>query len=130
VYTFWVDASKKNGARLPTMTDSRDRSVIASALMMCACLVLGLLAGGMLVIGISFVSFWRSLTPSQFQGWFGSYAHLIGRLMIPLGVGGVAGTVRPSPPLAFDRMLQSMDKNGQTHPLEADVKTRLAFVSP
>jgi hypothetical protein len=75
------------------MTDSRDRSVIASTLMMCACLVLGLLAGGMLVIGISFVSFWKSLTPSQFQGWFGSYAHLIGRLMIPLGVGGVAVTV-------------------------------------
>src|SRR5690242_10946224 len=34
-------------------------------------------------------------------------------------------TLRPPPPLAFDRMSQSMDKNGQTHPLEADEKTRL-----
>ena len=34
-------------------------------------------------------------------------------------------TLRPPLPLAFDRMSQSMDKNGQTHPLEADEKTRL-----
>jgi hypothetical protein len=37
------------------MTDPRDRSVVASTLMMLTCLVLGLLAGGMLVIGVSFV---------------------------------------------------------------------------
>ena len=61
--------------------------------MMLTCLVLGLLAGGMLVIGVSFVSFWKSLSPSDFQAWFASYSHLIGRLMIPLGVGGVAVTV-------------------------------------
>ena len=75
------------------MTDSRDRSVVASTLMMLTCLVLGLLAGGMLVIGIAFVSFWKSLSPSDFQAWFASYAHLIGRLMIPLGAGGVAASV-------------------------------------
>ena len=44
-------------ARLPVMTDSRDRSVVASTLTMLTCLVLGLLAGGMLVIAVSFVSF-------------------------------------------------------------------------
>ena len=38
------------------MTDSGDRSVVASTLMMLTCLVLGLLAGGILVIGASFVS--------------------------------------------------------------------------
>jgi anthrone oxygenase-like protein len=58
-----------------------------------SCLVLGLLAGGMLVIGIAFVSFWKSLSPSDFQAWFASYSHLIGRLMIPLGAGSVAATV-------------------------------------
>jgi hypothetical protein len=75
------------------MTDSRDPSVVASTLMTLTCLVLGLLAGGMLVIGVSFVGFWKSLSPSDFQAWFASYSHLIGRLMIPLGVGSVAATV-------------------------------------
>jgi MFS family permease len=75
------------------MADSRDRSVVATTLIMLTCLVLGLLAGGMLVIGVSFVSFWKSLSPSGFQAWFASYSHLIGRLMIPLGAGSVAATV-------------------------------------
>ena len=58
-----------------------------------ACLVLGLLAGGMLVIGVTFVSFWKSLSPSDFQAWFASYSHLIGRLMISLGVASVGVSV-------------------------------------
>ena len=75
------------------MTGFSDRSVVlASALMTFACLVLGLLAGGMLVIGVAFVSFWKSLSPNDFQTWFASYSHLIGRLMIPLGIGSVAAT--------------------------------------
>ena len=73
--------------------DSRGRSVVTSTLMILTCLVLGLLAGGMLLIGISFVSFWKSLSPSDFQAWFASHSHLVGRLMIPLGVGGIALTV-------------------------------------
>src|SRR5262249_2427644 len=77
---------------LPMMTDSRYRSVVASGLMMLACLVLGLLAGGMLVIGVAFISFWRSLSPSAFQALFASYSHLIGRLMIPLGTGSIAAS--------------------------------------
>ena len=72
------------------MTDSGARSVVASMLMMVTCLVLGLLVGGMLVIGIAFVSFWKSLSPSDFQAWFASYSHLIGRLMIPHWAGGVS----------------------------------------
>jgi Domain of unknown function (DUF1772) len=66
---------------------------VASTLMILSCLVLGLLAGGMLVIGVSLVSFWKSLSPSDFQAWFASHSHLIGRLMIPLGLGGMALTV-------------------------------------
>src|SRR5437867_9422743 len=61
--------------------------------MILTCLVLGLLAGGMLVIGVSLVSFWKSLSPTDFQAWFASHSHLIGRLMIPLGVGGAAVAV-------------------------------------
>lgn len=66
---------------------------VVSALIMLACLVFGLLAGGMLVIGVAFVSFWKSLSPAEFQAWFAAYAHLIGRLMIPLGSASVAGTL-------------------------------------
>ena len=73
--------------------DSAGRSVVASTLVILTCLVLGLLAGGMLVIGVSFLSFWKSLSPSDFQAWFASHSHLVGRLMIPLGVGSVAVTV-------------------------------------
>jgi hypothetical protein len=73
--------------------DSRGPSVVASTLMILTCLVLGLLAGGMLVIGVSLVSFWKSLSPSDFQAWFASHSHLVGRVMIPLGVGGVTVAV-------------------------------------
>ena len=73
--------------------DSRGRSVVASTLMILTCLVLGLLAGGMLVIGVSLVSFWQSLSPRDFQAWFASHSHLVGRLMIPLGVGSIAVTM-------------------------------------
>jgi Anthrone oxygenase len=73
--------------------EPRGRSVAASILMIVTCLVLGLLAGGMLVIGVSLVSFWKSLSSSEFQAWFASHSHLIGRLMIPLGVGGIVVTV-------------------------------------
>ena len=69
------------------------RSVATSTLVMLTSLVLGFLAGGMLVIGVSFVSFWKSLSPSDFQVWFASHSHLIGRLMIPLGVAGIAVSV-------------------------------------
>jgi MFS family permease len=66
---------------------------VAAALIILACLVLGLLAGGMLVIGVALVSFWKSLSPAEFQAWFAAYAHLIGRLMIPLGSASVAVTL-------------------------------------
>src|SRR5262244_4519981 len=75
------------------MSESRNRSAIASTLTMLTCLVLGLLAGGMLVIGVALVSFWKSLPPRDFQAWFASYSHLIGRLMLPLGAAGLGISV-------------------------------------
>jgi Domain of unknown function (DUF1772) len=73
--------------------NSPGRSVVASTLLILTCFVLGLLAGGMLVIGVSLVSFWKSLSPSDFQAWFASHSHLVGRLMIPLGVASIVVTV-------------------------------------
>jgi len=90
---YYVLGGRQLDAQLRVMTDSGSRSLVASILMMVTCLVLGLLAGGMLVIGVAFVSFWKSLSPSDFQAWFASYSHLIGRLMIPLGAGSVVATV-------------------------------------
>src|SRR5262249_41811399 len=74
----------------PHMAARSVHSIVASTLLILTCLVLGLLAGGMLVIGIALVSFWKSLSPSDFQAWFAAYGHLVGRLMIPLGVGALA----------------------------------------
>ena len=73
--------------------DAASRSGVASTLLILTCLVLGFLSGGMLVIGVSLVSFWKSLAPSDFQAWFAAHAHLVGRLMIPLGVGAIVVTV-------------------------------------
>jgi Domain of unknown function (DUF1772) len=75
------------------MTDARGRSIVTSTVLILTCLLLGLLTGGMLVIGVSLVSFWKSLSPSAFQAWFASHSHLIGRLMIALGFGGVASAL-------------------------------------
>jgi hypothetical protein len=58
------------------MTDAHGRSVVSSTLTMVTCLALGLLTGGVLVIGMAFVSFWKSLSPSDFQAWFASHSHL------------------------------------------------------
>src|SRR5262245_44419997 len=73
--------------------DSGDQSLVASTFLIMTCFVLGLLTGGMLVIGVSFVGFWKSLSPSDFQAWFASHSHRLGQLMIPLGVGGIAVTL-------------------------------------
>src|SRR5262249_51420625 len=73
--------------------ESAGRSVVASTLLILTCLVMGLLTGGMLVIGVSLVSFWESLSPADFPARFASHARLIGRLMIPLGFGGIAVTL-------------------------------------
>ena len=70
-----------------------DRSVAAAILPMLTCLLLGLLTGAMLVIGVALVSFWRSLSPSDFQVWFAAHSHLVGRLMLPLGIGGLVASV-------------------------------------
>jgi hypothetical protein len=45
------------------------------------------MAGGMLVIGVSLVSFWKSLSPADFQAWLASHSPPHRRLRIPLGAG-------------------------------------------
>jgi hypothetical protein len=57
-------------AGTPLISDLRDRPVVAPTVMMLTCLVLGLLAGGMLVMGVSFVSLRRSRSPRGCGTWF------------------------------------------------------------
>jgi hypothetical protein len=56
-----------------------------SAILVLSVLSFGLLTGAMLLIGISIVGFWKSLTPSDFVSWFASHSGRLGVIMIPLG---------------------------------------------
>jgi hypothetical protein len=61
-----------------------------SAVLVLSVLSFGLLTGAMLLIGISIVGFWKSLTPSDFVSWFASHSSRLGVIMIPLGAITVA----------------------------------------
>ena len=52
----------------------------------------GLLTGGMVLIEVVLLPFWRGIPPAEFRRWFSAHAHRIRAVMIPLGMGaGVAG---------------------------------------
>jgi uncharacterized membrane protein len=54
----------------------------------------GLLTGGMVLIEVVLVPFWRSASPAAFRRWFTAHSGRIRALMVPLGAGaGLAGTV-------------------------------------
>jgi hypothetical protein len=57
-----------------------------SAILVLFVLSFGLLTGGMLLIEISIVGFWKSLTPSEFVSWFASHSSRLGVIMVPLGM--------------------------------------------
>jgi hypothetical protein len=56
-----------------------------SAILVFSVLTFGLLTGAMLLIGVSIVGFWKSLTPSDFVSWFASHSSRLGVIMVPLG---------------------------------------------
>ena len=47
----------------------------------------GLLAGGMVVIEVVLVPFWRGVEPAEFREWFAAHSARIRALMVPLGAG-------------------------------------------
>lgn len=55
--------------------------------------LLGLLAGAMLLIAVAFVGYWQSLEPEAFLAWFATHAHRIGGLMLPLGAAATAAAI-------------------------------------
>jgi hypothetical protein len=56
-----------------------------STILVLSVLSFGLLTGAMLLIGVSIVGFWKSLTPSDFVSWFAAHSSRLGIIMIPLG---------------------------------------------
>jgi membrane associated rhomboid family serine protease len=49
--------------------------------------LVGLLTGGMLLIEVVLVPFWRGASPAEFRGWFTAHSQRIRLLMVPLGAG-------------------------------------------
>jgi hypothetical protein len=53
-----------------------------------------LLTGGMVLIDVVLVPFWRSASPAEFRQWFTAHSDRIRALMVPLGAGaGLAAAV-------------------------------------
>jgi hypothetical protein len=53
----------------------------------------GLLAGGMVLIDVVLLPFWRSVPPAEFRRWFTANAPRIRTLMVPLGAGAAIVSV-------------------------------------
>ena len=66
-------------------------------LALASALLAGVMAGGMVVIQVVLVPFWRATPPAEFRRWFTANVDRLRRLMVPLGaaagVASVASTV-------------------------------------
>jgi hypothetical protein len=66
--------------------------VLSRALAVSTAVLVGLLAGGMVLIKVVLVPFWRGAPPADFRDWFAAHSGRIRALMVPLGAGaGVVG---------------------------------------
>jgi hypothetical protein len=67
--------------------------VLSRALAVVTAVLAGLLAGGMALIEVVLVPFWRGAPPAEFRDWFAAHSGRIRAVMVPLGAGaGVAAT--------------------------------------
>ncbi len=55
--------------------------------------LVGLLAGGMVLIEVVLLPFWRSVPPAEFRRWFTANAPRIRTLMVPLGAASAVVSV-------------------------------------
>ena len=67
--------------------------MVARFLALGSVVLAGLLAGGMIVIDVVLLPFWRGVPPEQFRSWFAAHSDRIRTLMIPLGAGAAAVNV-------------------------------------
>ncbi|WP_176832288.1 anthrone oxygenase family protein [Geodermatophilus sp. DSM 45219] len=64
-------------------------------------MLVGLLAGGMVLIEVVLLPFWRSVPPAEFRRWFTANAPRIRTLMVPLGAGAAIASVASAVTDAF-----------------------------
>ena len=64
--------------------------VVARFLALLSAVLAGFLTGGMILIQIVLVPFWRGVPPDQFRTWFAAHFDRIRTMMIPLGAGAAA----------------------------------------
>jgi hypothetical protein len=66
--------------------------VLSRILAVFTAVLVGLLAGGMVLIRVVLVAFWRCAPPAEFRDWFTAHSDRVRALMVPLGAGaGVVG---------------------------------------
>jgi hypothetical protein len=61
--------------------------MLSRALAVLTAVLVALLAGGMVLIRVVLVPFWRGASPADFRDWFAAHSGRIRTLMVPLGVG-------------------------------------------
>jgi len=76
----------RSGRRGPADTYVRPLALLSAVLV-------GLLAGGMVLIEVVLLPFWRSVPPAEFRRWFMANAPRIRALMVPLGAGAAMVSV-------------------------------------
>jgi hypothetical protein len=64
--------------------------VLARPLASATAILLGLLAGGLLLIRVVLVPFWRGMPPAEFRTWFAAHSGRLRRVMMPLAAGAAA----------------------------------------
>ena len=64
--------------------------MVARFLALLSAVLAGLLTGGMVLIDVVLLPFWRGVPPEQFRTWFAGHSDRIRTVMIPLGAGAAA----------------------------------------
>jgi Domain of unknown function (DUF1772) len=64
--------------------------VVARFLALLSAVLAGFLTGGMILIQVVLLPFWRGVPPEQFRTWFAAHSDRIRTMMIPLGAGAAA----------------------------------------
>jgi hypothetical protein len=71
----------------------RTRAGRARPVGLLSAVLVGLLTGGMVLIEVVLLPFWRSVPPAEFRRWFTANAPRIRALMVPLGAAAGAASV-------------------------------------
>src|SRR3712207_46446 len=84
------DVSPEGAIQMHTHEPNR-LAALSRPLTLLTAVLTGLLAGGMVLIQVVLLPFWRTVPPADFRRWFSAHSGRIRTLMVPLGAGaGVA----------------------------------------